>query len=131
MTTRPSPGAGNAARAIGCSPLTFLHWEKGRVAPDVGCWPAILAFLGYDPRPEPAGFGGRIRAPREAGGLSHREAARRLEIDPGTLAAWERGEMSPGYSRTWWSSSDGSPGTAGRSLARSPGAMRRAAWIER
>jgi DNA-binding XRE family transcriptional regulator len=51
----------DAARAIGCSPLTFLNWEKGRVAPDVRFWPAILAFLGYDLRPEPAGFGGRIK----------------------------------------------------------------------
>jgi transcriptional regulator with XRE-family HTH domain len=23
----------DAARAIGCGPLTFLHWEKGRVRP--------------------------------------------------------------------------------------------------
>lgn len=92
----------DAARAIGCSPLTFLHWEKSRVAPDVRIWPAILAFLGYDPSSEPEGFGGRIRAAREAEGLSQRELARRLELDPGTLAAWERGEMSPGYSRTWW-----------------------------
>jgi DNA-binding XRE family transcriptional regulator len=48
-----------AAMAIGCNPLTFLHWERGRVAPDVRFWPQIVAFLGYDPRPEPAGFGGR------------------------------------------------------------------------
>src|ERR1700719_2173520 len=34
----------DAARAIGCSPLTFLHWEKGRVAPDVRFWAAILTF---------------------------------------------------------------------------------------
>jgi DNA-binding XRE family transcriptional regulator len=46
----------DAARAIGCSPLTFLHWEKGRVAPDVRFWPAILRFLGFDPRPEPEGL---------------------------------------------------------------------------
>ncbi len=32
----------DAAKAIGCGPLTFLHWEKGRVAPDVRFWPAIL-----------------------------------------------------------------------------------------
>ena len=46
------------ARTLGCDPGTLLNWEKGRVAPDVGFWPAILAFLGYDPRPEPTGFGG-------------------------------------------------------------------------
>jgi transcriptional regulator with XRE-family HTH domain len=92
----------DAARAIGSSPLTFFHWEKGRVAPDVRFWPAILAFLRYDPRPEPAAFGGHIRAAREAEGLSERELARRLGLDPDTVAVWGRGEMSPAYSRTWW-----------------------------
>jgi len=38
----------DAARAIGCASLTFLHWEKGRIAPDARFWPAILRFLGYD-----------------------------------------------------------------------------------
>jgi transcriptional regulator with XRE-family HTH domain len=92
----------DAARAIGCGPLTFLHWEKGRVAPDACFWPAILRFLGYDPRPEPAAFGGRIKAAREAEGLSARELARKLGLAPDTLSAWEQGEMSPAYSRTWW-----------------------------
>jgi transcriptional regulator with XRE-family HTH domain len=91
-----------AARAIGSSPLTFFHWEKGRVAPDVRFWPKTLAFLRYDPRSEPAAFGGQIRAAREAEGLSERELARRLGLDPDTVAVWERGEMRPGYSRTWW-----------------------------
>ena len=38
-----------AARALGCDPRTLLNWKKGRVAPDVRFWPAILAFLGYGP----------------------------------------------------------------------------------
>ena len=46
--------------------------------------------------------GGQIRAAREAEGLSERELACRLGLDPGTVAAWERGGMSPAYSRTWW-----------------------------
>jgi DNA-binding XRE family transcriptional regulator len=41
-----------AARSIGCRPATLGTWEKGRVAPDVPFWPAILRFLGYDPRPD-------------------------------------------------------------------------------
>jgi transcriptional regulator with XRE-family HTH domain len=91
-----------AAWAIGCGPLTFFHWEKGRVAPDVRFWPAILRYLGHDPRPEPAAFGGRIRAAREAEGLSERELARRLGLAAGTVAVWERGEMGRAYSRIWW-----------------------------
>jgi transcriptional regulator with XRE-family HTH domain len=88
-----------AAQAIGCDPGTLLNWEKGRVAPDVRFWPPILAFLGYDPRPEPETLGGRIRAAREGEGLSEEALARRLGLDPGTLAAWERDEVSRPYPR--------------------------------
>jgi DNA-binding XRE family transcriptional regulator len=45
-----------AARSIACRPATLGTWEKGRVAPDIRFWPAILRFLGYDPWPEPAGW---------------------------------------------------------------------------
>lgn len=87
------------ARSIGCRPAALGSWEKGRVAPDVRFWPAILAYLGYDPRPEPAGFGGRIRAAREAEGLSERELARKLGLDPGTVDAWERDQVRRPYPR--------------------------------
>jgi len=89
----------DAAREIGCNPGTLLNWEKGRVAPDVRFWPKILAYLGYDPRPEPEGFGGRLRAAREAEGLSHRELAHRLGLDPGTVAAWEGDQVRRPYRR--------------------------------
>ncbi len=89
----------DAGRAIGCDPGTLLNWEKGRVAPDVRFWPAILRFLGYDPRPEPAGFGGRIRAAREAEGLTEEALARKLGLDPGTVGAWEGDQVSHPYPR--------------------------------
>jgi transcriptional regulator with XRE-family HTH domain len=89
----------DAAREIGCDPGTLLNWEKGRVVPDVRFWPKILRFLGYDPRPEPEGFGGRIRAGREAEGLSEEALARRLGLDPGTVGAWEREEVGRPYPR--------------------------------
>lgn len=39
----------DAARAIGCASLTFLHWEKGRIAPDVRFWPADPPLPGLRP----------------------------------------------------------------------------------
>jgi transcriptional regulator with XRE-family HTH domain len=51
----------HAAEKIGCSQASLANWETGRAAPDVRFWPAILGFLGYDPRPEPLALGGRIR----------------------------------------------------------------------
>ena len=88
-----------AARSLGCRPATLGAWEKGRVAPDVRFWPAILAFLGYDPRPEPEGFGGRLKRAREDEGLTERELARQLGLDPSTVSAWERGEVRRPYPR--------------------------------
>ncbi len=88
-----------AAQAIGCDPGTLLNWEKGRVAPDVRFWQAILRFLGYDPRPEPKTFGGQLRAAREAEGISEETLARRLGLDPGTLAAWEGDQVRRPYPR--------------------------------
>jgi ribosome-binding protein aMBF1 (putative translation factor) len=50
------------------------------------------------PGPSPA-FGGRIRAAREAEGLSERELARTLGLDPGTVGAWEGDQVSRPYPR--------------------------------
>jgi transcriptional regulator with XRE-family HTH domain len=41
------------AREIGCSKASLLNWERGRAEPELRFLPAILAFLGYDPRQEP------------------------------------------------------------------------------
>jgi ActR/RegA family two-component response regulator len=64
------------------------------VAPDVRFWSAILAFLGYDPQPEPAAFGEQIRAAREAEGLSERELARRLAAEVARVFALTSGNVS-------------------------------------
>jgi transcriptional regulator with XRE-family HTH domain len=87
------------AEAIGCHLSSLLNWEKGRAVPELRFLPAILRFLGYDPRPAADTFGGRIRAAREGAGLSERELARRLGLDPGTVAAWERDEVRRPFPR--------------------------------
>ena len=45
-----------------------------------------------DTTPTPANW---LVRHRTALGLSHREAAARMEVDPTTLARWERGEKEP------------------------------------
>jgi transcriptional regulator with XRE-family HTH domain len=40
----------DVAREIGCSAASLLNWEKGRAEPELRFLPAILRFLGYDPR---------------------------------------------------------------------------------
>ena len=72
------------------SSATVLNWEADRTPPAVGHGPAILAFLGYDPAPEPETLTERMRALRRANGWTIARAARHLKVDPGTWGEWER-----------------------------------------
>jgi transcriptional regulator with XRE-family HTH domain len=89
----------DVAREIGCSKASLLNWERGRAEPEVRFLPGVLRFLRYDPRPAPRTLGERIRATREAEGLSEEALARRLGLDPGTVAVWEREETGRPYPR--------------------------------
>ena len=60
--------------------------------------PRIRAFLGY----VPAAYSGAaeeavapLLAYRRALGLSQRDLARQLGVDPGTVSRWEKGERRP------------------------------------
>jgi transcriptional regulator with XRE-family HTH domain len=70
---------------------TVLNWEKGKGKPAVSAWPAILGFLGYDPRLPPTTLPERLKATRKGLGWSIKKAARALHVDPSTVGDWERG----------------------------------------
>jgi transcriptional regulator with XRE-family HTH domain len=53
--------------------------------------PRIIAFLEYDPSPEPIDFSQRLFSARRGQGLSISEMAKRLGVDRETLRRWERG----------------------------------------
>lgn len=60
--------------------------------PAIQLIPVLVGFLGYDPEPVDQGtLAGWLVAKRRVLGLSQREAARSVQIDPGTWAGWERG----------------------------------------
>ncbi|MCP3959295.1 MAG: helix-turn-helix domain-containing protein [bacterium] len=71
-----------AAAEIGVSAQTLQYWEVGRHEPDFRHLPSIIRFLGYDPTPEARTMGQRVRFTRRALGLSQKELARDLGIDP-------------------------------------------------
>lgn len=52
-------------------------------------------LFGYNPLPEATTFGKQLIRSRTMQGLSQKHAAKRLDVDPGTLARWERGEREP------------------------------------
>ncbi len=57
--------------------------------------PAIIGFLGFNPLPEGRTVGEQLVLRRTSLGLSQEQAAKRIGVDPGTLAKWERGEREP------------------------------------
>ena len=57
--------------------------------------PDIIKFLGYDPLPQANTVAEKLVRQRTSLGLSQKESAERLGVDPSTLAKWERGEREP------------------------------------
>jgi transcriptional regulator with XRE-family HTH domain len=87
------------ARELGVNFKTYENWEQGKYGPSVRHLPAVFRFLGFDPRPEPVTLGERIRRKREGEGLSQRELARKLRLDPTTVQTWEEGRVRKPYPR--------------------------------
>jgi transcriptional regulator with XRE-family HTH domain len=87
-------GQEQAARVLGIGKTTIVNWEMGH-AEGVALWhlPRVVAFLGYDPTPEPVTFGERIRAVRRRQGLSQEALAERLGLDASTVRLWELGRV--------------------------------------
>lgn len=83
------------AEQIGTDDSCVAYWRTGQTKPGLRLWPGVIRFLGYDPRPEPVTIGERLVWQREGFGLSQKEMASQLRVDPSTLAKWERGERSP------------------------------------
>lgn len=54
--------------------------------------PAIIRFLGYNPLPAVKGWGEPLVRHRTSLRISQKESAKRLGVDPSTLARWESGE---------------------------------------
>ena len=84
------------AEKLGVNAMTICNWEINRTSPQLRFIPKIIAFLGYVPHDTQSGaLGKRIVACRRAKGLSQKELALLLNIDPGALGRWERGESLP------------------------------------
>ena len=85
----------DVAAQLGVTVSTVFNWEANSTTPDFRHMAAIIEFLGYNPVPEPESAAERLVWERTSAGISQKEAARRLGVDPCTLARWERGERVP------------------------------------
>jgi transcriptional regulator with XRE-family HTH domain len=89
------------AQLMGVDTTTITNWEKGQCQPTLRMLPKLIEFLGYSPFPiESASIGERIKAYRREHGISQKELANLLGVDPGTLARCECGK-SPPRGRLW------------------------------
>lgn len=128
-------------RQLGVDSTTVTNWEKGRTTtPDLRVMPKVIDFLGYEPadanRTGTSGAG--IVQFRRSRGISQKELAWLLGVDPTTLARWEKGTSRPAglllsriqRSRTWRGGFGAAIGIAcgrsdGQSAPRGPAVDRR------
>jgi transcriptional regulator with XRE-family HTH domain len=91
----------DVAGQLGVNRRTYENWEAGKHEPEVRYWPGVVSVLGYDPSPEVTclSLGERIKAARRRDGLSQRQLAERLKLDPTTVQAWESGQVRRRYPR--------------------------------
>ena len=71
------------------------NWEGQHRHPALFCIPAIIRYLGYNPLPAAKTLAGRLTRYRVSLGITQKELAKQLGIDPCTLARWERGDRTP------------------------------------
>jgi site-specific DNA recombinase len=82
---------------FGVDASTIHNWETNIAKPGVKYMPAIIRFLGYNPLPPatPDSWSERLVRCRKALGITQKESARQIGVDPCTLARWERGDREP------------------------------------
>ena len=84
------------AEQIGVDKSSIGNWESNRTTARLEYMPAIIRFLGYNPLPPADKWSERLVQCRTVLGLSQKGSAKRIGVDPCTLARWERGEREPG-----------------------------------
>jgi len=81
----------DVAVIIGVDTCTITNWEKNRGEPQLRFMPKVTDFLGYEPNTDQSSsLGERIRRYRYLRGISQKELARQIGIDPTTLSRLER-----------------------------------------
>ncbi|MEW8287218.1 MAG: helix-turn-helix transcriptional regulator [Candidatus Thiodiazotropha endolucinida] len=76
----------DVAPRLGVNPWTLRNWELNRTEPCVRSYPAIMNFLGYCPYQRGDTLGKKILLHRTHQGLSQRDLARIVDVDPGSLS---------------------------------------------
>jgi transcriptional regulator with XRE-family HTH domain len=81
-----------AAKRLGIDHFTYINWEKGHTHPYATSYPAIIAFLGYDPSDPATALADRVRAKRRQLGVTFSQVAQYLGWDEGSLTRYLNGD---------------------------------------
>jgi len=85
----------DAAKMIGCDEMSIVNWEKGHRCPRVNHMAGVVEFLGFNPFQNGDTMAHRLVNHRKAHGMTQKDFAGQIGVDPSTLARWERGERIP------------------------------------
>lgn len=85
----------DVAERVGADTTSVWNWENGTAAPELRFMPAILEFLGYDPRPMAKTVGEQLVRHRDGLGWSQKRLATALRVDATTLSRWELSKRAP------------------------------------
>ncbi|MBI4467752.1 MAG: helix-turn-helix domain-containing protein [Acidobacteria bacterium] len=83
------------AAQIGVDPDTIWNWESNATTPALTLIPRVINFLGYVPFVLAGSLTEKLALFRKTRGLSIRQLAGELGVDPSTLAGWEAGRHKP------------------------------------
>jgi transcriptional regulator with XRE-family HTH domain len=85
----------DAANMMGCDEMSVVNWEKGHHSPRVNHMAGVVEFLGFNPFQNGDTMAHRLINYRKPLGMTQKEFAGEIGVDPSTLARWERGERKP------------------------------------
>ena len=74
---------------------TIYNWENNRCKPLIQHYPMIMNFLGYCPLEQPKTYGQRLRIHRTYLGVSYKNLAKILNVDPASIKQWETKDNPP------------------------------------
>ena len=71
----------------------ITYWENNRSEPQIRYYPPIFGFLGYCPFEfDTSTFAGKIKSYRYLNGLTQKQFAKLMNVDPATVSRWEDGK---------------------------------------